>query len=99
MVSSLIMLIKSFILILPVLDERVRHGALRDDCRGERVKLELRETRLGAVEEEGGEALEVVVGGGDGQRQRRHPAQQPEDVLGVGAVSAQQLEQKNPECF
>ena len=88
------MSLKLFITILPVLDERVRHRALRDDCGGERIELELREPRLGAVEEERGEALEVVVGGGDGQRQGRHPAQQSEDVLRVGAVSAQQLEKK-----
>ena len=70
----------------------MRHRALRDDCRGERVELELRESRLGAVEEEGCEALEVVVGGGDGQGQGGHAAHQPKDVLGVGTVATQKLE-------
>ena len=71
----------------------MRHRALREDGGGERVELELRESRLGAVEEEGGEALEVVVRGGDDQRQRGHAAQQPKVEFGVGPVAAQKLEE------
>ena len=71
----------------------MRHRALRDNGGGERFELELGESRLGAVKEEHGKALEVVVGGGYSQGQGRHPAQQPKDVLGVGSVTTQKLEE------
>lgn len=71
-----------------ILDDCVRDGALGCDVAGQVEQLEMVEAGLGPEEEEGGEAFEVVVGGGDGQRQAGHPGHQPEDILRVCAIFA-----------
>ena len=69
------------------------HGALRVD-EGRNVEvLVAAEVRGGAVQQQQGETLEVVVGGADRDGQTRHAGHQAQDVLGVGTVFAQYLQQ------
>ena len=45
------------------------------------------------IHQQGEETLEVVVGGADRDGQTRHAGHQAQDVLGVGTVFAQYLQQ------
>ena len=76
----------------PVFDDSVGHGALRvDEGRNVQV-LVAAEVRGGAVQQQQGEALEVVVGGAAGDGEAGHAGQQPQDVLRVRAELCQQLD-------
>ena len=78
--------------VLPVLDDGVHDRALGVDVGGDVQDLVAAEVWGGAVQEEQGEALEVVVGGAAGDREPGHPGEDPHDVLGVRPELCQQLD-------
>lgn len=78
--------------LLPVLDDGVDHRALRVDIGGDVQHPVAAEVRGGAVQEEQGEALEVVVGGAAGDGEAGHPGEDPHDVLGVRPELGEQLD-------
>ena len=51
---------------------------------------------LGPVDQEGGKALQVVVGACDGEGESGHVGEEPQHVLRVGAVLAQQPHTLHP---
>ena len=76
----------------PVLYDGMGDRTLRNDVGRQSQALHVRKSGAGPKEEEGGEALEVVVGGGDGNGQAGHAADEAVEVLSVGAELAQELE-------
>ena len=78
--------------LLPVLDDGVDHRALGVDIGGDVQHLVAAEVRGGAVQEEQGEALEVMVGGAAGDGEAGHPGEDPHDVLGVRPELCEQLD-------
>ena len=82
----------------PVFDDSVGHRALRvDEGRNVQV-LVAAEVRGGAVQQQQGEALEVMVGGAACYWETGHPGEDPHDVLRVHTELAEELEEDSYNC-
>ena len=76
---------------LPVFNDCVGHRALGGDVSWQVQVFHITETGFGTVEQEGREAFEVVVSGGDSKGETGHPRHEAVHIFRVGTILAKQL--------